>query len=126
MKNYDWSDKNILIVEDNKTNMVLLEHMLKTTDVNLFLGKNSKEFYLHINNKNISFDLILMDISLNENITGIDLIEYLNDNKFNIPVILQTAYDVEDLDYPNYDNIIRKPINRIKLLEMIDKIFTKN
>ena len=111
MKNYDWSNKNILIIEDNKTNMVLLEHMLNSTNVNLQLCKNSKEFHEYIDHNALSFDLILMDISLNEMVSGIDLANYLKDKNINIPVIFQTAYDAEDLDYPTNNNIIRTTTN---------------
>jgi len=107
---YNWSGKKILIVEDNGINCLLFEHILRETDLDFNFARSSKDFFNLINN---TYDLILMDINIGEDISGIDLIEYMLINDIDIPVIIQSALDDNSLDIDSikHIDIIRKPIN---------------
>lgn len=120
----DWSDKKILIVEDNDINYLLLEHMLKPSGIIIDYAKNSNTFFELITKNN--HDLILMDINLNEKISGIDLIKFMKNNDINIPIIIQTAYDEElihSISDIQYSDIISKPLNRDILFNKINNRF---
>jgi len=118
---YDWSDKKILIVEDNNINYLLLQHMLQITGILIDLAKNSNCFFKFISMNN--YDLILMDINLNEKISGVDLIKFMKSNNINVPVIIQTAYDEElihSISDIQHSDIISKPLNRDILFNKIN------
>lgn len=119
---YVWKDKKILIVDDVEINRELLRYILEVTESELYFAKSIEEFYNNI--KNNTFDLILLDINLGDaNTDGIDLMNYLIKNNIMTPVILQTAYDVNDIIDYDVKYVIRKPIRKTRLFEMIDKIF---
>jgi CheY-like chemotaxis protein len=115
---YNWVNKKVLIVEDTYANCLLLEHILNPTGIGITIVNDSGGFFNTIED---GYDLILMDVNLGEMITGIDLVKYMNRNDIEIPVILQTAYDVLDLDIADikYNGLIRKPISPKKLLDDI-------
>jgi len=117
---YHWQNKSILIVDDISMNQLLLKHILQQTKVNLFYAINSIQFFKIIDK--YYFDLILMDINLNESLNGIDLIKYLQSNEYNIPIIIQSANDCDVFDIV-VDDCIQKPIDSIVLLDKINKIF---
>lgn len=107
---YNWSGKKILIVEDNDINCLLFEHILKDLNIEFVFAKSSKDFFNLIQHK---FDLVLMDINISEDISGLNLIEYMMINDIDIPVIIQSALDDNSLDIDSikHIDIIRKPIN---------------
>jgi len=115
----DWNDKTILIVEDNWANAELLKYILRSTKAHLIFNKNSTEFFETIKTTS-DINIILMDINLGESdYTGIDLKKYLVDNNYNIPVILQTAYDSTQF-YD--DNTLHKPIVKENLFKLMIKL----
>jgi CheY-like chemotaxis protein len=119
----NWEDKTILIGEDELVNYRLLEMILSKTKVKLLHGSDGAEVLsLFKNNSNIS--LILMDIKMPV-MDGIETIQEIRKLNKSIPVIAQTAYTQEDekdrclnLGFNGY---ISKPINRIELIELIQK-----
>lgn len=120
----NWSNKKVLIVEDVYFNHFLLRTILFDTLIQIFIARNSMEFFKLI--KENTYDLILMDINLSEDLNGIDLIRYIQNIKIDVPVIIQTAY-TDDFKIDNdikYNAIIYKPIMTDILLNTIDEIFT--
>src|SRR3989339_71460 len=87
---YNWSDKLILIVEDEYTNYEYILGILEDTFVKiLYAPTATKAIELAEQNKNIH--LILMDIKLPD-MSGLEATKIIH--KFNpgIPVVAQTAY----------------------------------
>jgi CheY-like chemotaxis protein len=120
---YNWSNKKLLVVEDNDFNCLLLKHVLEDTGINIVFAMKSNEFIEYIETN--TYDLILMDIHLGEKTTGIDLIKHLHSNNIDIPVIIQSACDDDYLHYNNinYFDIIRKPLDIDILLNLINNAF---
>lgn len=123
-KKCDWSNKSVLIVEDNDTNYLLLEILLKQTHINIYRAMNGEKFYELFNNK---FDLILLDIQLPD-ISGYDILEYIKLNS-NVPVIIQSAFTSEE-DRLKSSSLganahISKPISWEMLSYEIKKIFNQ-
>lgn len=120
MTNYNWSDFKVLIVEDNELNFMLLE----PTKININYAKNSIEFFNAI--KTNVFDIILMDINLDEKLTGIDLIKYLKENEINTPVVIQSAYPQYEYKNVEFSKFINKPYTPKQVLDTINLILNKN
>ncbi len=123
----DFSNKRVLIVDDNKLNLkvaskFLAQHNIKTDEV--LDGYKCLE---KINN-NEKYDLILLDIMM-PGISGVETLKKLKEiPDFNIPVIAFTANAVagmqEEYLKEGFDDYISKPIE-IGELERIFKKFFK-
>ncbi|MCK4661363.1 MAG: response regulator [Bacteroidales bacterium] len=123
--NYNWSDKTILVAEDEDDSFLYINEILIKTKVNILRAKNGFEA-IEICRTNNNIDLILMDIKMPE-IDGYEAMSQIKKIRKDIPVICQTAYATESekkkcleagcLDY------ITKPIKTKVLLEKIAKVF---
>ncbi len=123
VKYKNWESKTFLIVEDLDYNFELIQAALKSTKVNLVRaihGKEAVEIYKKIN----SIDLILMDIRM-PIMNGYEATKEIKKINHNIPIIAQTAYAfVEEREKSiqvGCDDYITKPINKLYLLEVIEK-----
>ena len=119
----DWSDKAILIVEDDEYNAEYIYNVLKATNIGLHIVKSGAEASeLFESNDNI--DLILMDIKLPD-ISGFELTSILKKIKPNIPIIAQTAYAFSEEKSKilsiGCDEYLAKPLEYAKLNELINK-----
>lgn len=121
-KRYDWSNKTILIVEDERTNYNLLMIMLRPSKVKLIWAKDGREAIDQVRQNSSSIDLILMDIRL-PNVNGYEATLAIKKMNKSIPVIAQTAYamdvEVQKAMQSGCDAYITKPIDRAQLLETI-------
>jgi signal transduction histidine kinase len=102
-------------IDDNKTNV--------NYEVDAVL--NEKDFYKALNEKN--YDLILLDYKL-PNITGLELLEYIINNKKNTLVIMITAYAtfetaVQSTKMGAYD-FLAKPFSPEELRNSVKKATT--
>ncbi|MFP4448101.1 MAG: ATP-binding protein [Bacteroidales bacterium] len=124
-KTYNWPDKNILIVEDDKLNYEYLKEILSDTNANILQAKDGQSaIELCQENKNI--DLILMDIQL-PGIDGNTAIKEIKKINSDLPIIAQTAYALEEerkkILETGCNDYISKPINEKVLFRKIDHFF---
>jgi CheY-like chemotaxis protein len=124
--NYKFSNKTILVAEDEPSNYTLIKNILKNTGVKLFHAKNGTEVLKMMRTKN-SIDLILMDIKMPE-LDGIGAVKALRENKIKLPVIAQTAYVLSDdrkkCLQAGCDDYVSKPIQPRELLQKIHNFLT--
>lgn len=122
-----FNNELILIVEDEEINYHILRSIL--TSVNLSYerannGKKAVDMFLH--NK---YSLILMDIQLSE-MNGWEATMKIRENDSEIPIIAVTAYASDPSRKKSLEagcnDFITKPINKIKLIQLIDKYLNKN
>jgi DNA-binding NtrC family response regulator len=70
-------------------------------------------------------DLIILDMMLGENLTGIDVLQKIKDASYQIPTILITAYttpsNLINASKSGIVDIIEKPFSTKDLLEVVDK-----
>lgn len=122
MSENNWSDKSILIVDDDKLSGMLLDEVMKQQNAKTTIVNSVNKFFQKI--KSNKYDLVLMDINLGEETTGIDLANQMKKEKIDTPVILQSGSCDE---YPQKDincrDMIMKPIQLDSLLSKIKKIF---
>jgi CheY-like chemotaxis protein len=122
---YNWSDKQILIVDDLELNRLLLKLILEPTNIKIKFAENISQFNELITSSQ-PFNLILMDVFLGDpDITGIDLIRTIKSKGINTPVIILTAYDNEDIHLDIIvDGFIKKPFKSKLLLKAIGENLT--
>lgn len=125
MLDYNWSDKTILIVEDNIINFRFLELALKSTKINIIHVTNGQEA-IKICRSNSNLDLILMDIRLPE-MSGYETTENIRAFNPTIPIIAQTGHEAEeDLQKclnAGCNDYMRKPIITEQLIKVLHTYF---
>lgn len=118
----DWSDKTILIVEDEEMNYQYLKTVLRKTHANVLWAENGL-IGVNMAKKN-EVHLILMDIQMPE-MNGYESTRQILDNKPKIPIIAQTAHALKEEKSKCFEvgaiDYMSKPLNRKKLLELISK-----
>jgi len=109
---YNWGGKTILIAEDTEMNYLFLVEALKTTNVNILRAKDGEEA-IEVFKENPGVDLILMDINMPK-MDGFETTKRIKEIRKDIPVIAQTALNIEDARDKaaevGCDDFILKPI----------------
>ena len=115
----------ILIVDDEPSNIFLLEGLLSAEGFTVLTAFNGKEALVKV--KTEAPDVVLLDIMMPE-ITGIDVLEKLKSDPevSDIPVIMVTAKseaeDVAEALGKGAVEYIKKPINEIEMLARLRTI----
>ena len=117
---------NVLVAEDNKMNVLIIERFFKKWNVNFKIAENGKEALEYIQSSGIEFDLVLMDLQMPE-INGYQAaktIRGLSDKtKANIPIIALTAFAQTDIKEKTklhkMDGFMGKPFNPTKLYKLL-------
>jgi len=122
-----FNNELVLIVEDEEINYHILRSIL--TSVNLKYerantGKKAVDMFLHNN-----YSLILMDIQLSE-MNGWEATMKIREIDSEIPIIAVTAYASDPNRKKSLEagcnDYITKPINKIKLVQLINKYLNKS
>lgn len=119
-------EKNILIVDDNTTNILLVEAILGEEGFsNTFTANSAIEAYEALEAKKI--DAILMDIMMPE-IDGLEATEAIKSNKkfAHIPIIVVTATDDDETLKRSFSlgavDFVRKPVNQVELIARLSNV----
>ncbi|RXJ88711.1 hypothetical protein CRV01_08770 [Arcobacter sp. CECT 8983] len=119
----DFSNKTILLVEDNKLNQQIIEGILKGTKANLEIVSTGKNAIKKINNSS-SIDLILMDIQMPD-LDGYETTKIIRTKNKDIPIIALTANsqdeDIEKSHKCGMNDHLKKPIEIKKLYSTIKR-----
>ncbi|OQX77721.1 MAG: hypothetical protein B6D61_06735 [Bacteroidetes bacterium 4484_249] len=119
----DWTDKTILIAEDEDYSFNLLEILLKKSKAQLLRAKNGYEA-VNIFKSNDDIDLVLMDIRMPK-MDGFEATRKIKQVKPKIPIIAQTAFalseDKERIFQCGCEDYIAKPLNWGHLFNKIKK-----
>jgi signal transduction histidine kinase/ligand-binding sensor domain-containing protein/CheY-like chemotaxis protein len=120
----DFSDKNILIAEDDSTNYLFLEKLLRRTGAVIIHALNGLQAVsLAASNKDLH--LILMDIKMPE-MDGIEALKIIRESHNQVPVIALTAHalsgEVRKLKEAGFDNYVTKPIKINEFLHSLELI----
>jgi signal transduction histidine kinase len=113
-------DKHLLIVDDNTTNIILMQAILEEEGfTNIHSASCVMETYDILENEPIN--LILMDIMMPD-IDGLEALEAIktNDKFSQIDVIMVTATDDDDTLKKSFElgavDFVRKPVNQVELI----------
>lgn len=119
----DYSNKTILIAEDEPYNYQLIKILLSHTGANVIWANDGQET-IDLLNMYSNIDLILMDIKMPVK-DGIEATKEIRKKNKKIPIIAQTAYaqtgDRQKTMAAGCNNYISKPIEQKKLFEIISK-----
>ncbi|MCX6163401.1 MAG: response regulator, partial [Ignavibacteriae bacterium] len=119
------SDKsfNILLIDDDKNVSDLISNLFKGRNYS-FADTEEKAYGLL---KKQKYSLILLDINLGLNVSGIDVLKKIREIRGyeNVPILALTAYamlgDKEKFLNAGCDDYISKPFNRNELFNLINK-----
>ena len=124
MVKYDWSDKVILVVEDEHINFRYIQEILKRTSAEVVRAENGQEA-IDIA-RSMPLDLILMDIKL-PILDGYEATRKIRESNTTVPIIAQTAYvmsgEEEKTKDAGCDAYLTKPLRLNVVLETIDSFF---
>lgn len=119
----NWSEKTILVVEDEEVNRFFFETALKITNVTILFAETGWEG-LALAEKNENIDCILMDIRL-PGIDGYEVTRKIKEKRSDIPIIAQTAYALSNDRAKAFDSgcdeFLSKPIKLGNLFEVLKK-----
>jgi len=119
---YQWSSKNILVVEDDESSAFLLNEFLKNTGAKIIYATDGRDAVDYVRD-NPETDLILMDILLPEK-DGLTATREIKSFATHVKVIAQTSYafsvNAKEAEQAGCDAFITKPLNMSLLLEKID------
>ncbi|HQA75858.1 MAG TPA: response regulator [Salinivirgaceae bacterium] len=122
-ENINWSNKTILIAEDDISNTLYLTETLRKTKVNIISVKTGQEAIEEVKSGRY-IDLILMDIKMPV-IDGLTATKEILKIDPNIPIIAQTAYafieDIERAKKAGCIDFIPKPMKSAELISKITK-----
>jgi len=115
---------NILLVEDNKTNQLVILGLLEDSNMDIDIANNGQEA-IEIYDKNPSkYELILMDLQMPV-LDGYEATKYIREKNKKIPIIALTANamkeDVEKTKAVGMNEHLNKPIEVEKLYETLLK-----
>ena len=122
------STEHILVVEDNRDTQILLKYLLDA-QFSLTIVPGVTEALEQTSNS--PFDLLLVDINLGEQRTGVDLLRILRDieDYRDVPVIAITAYampgDPQRFLRMGFNAYISKPFSREELFKVIDELLPR-
>ncbi|PCH70761.1 MAG: hypothetical protein COC06_03660 [Bacteroidales bacterium] len=124
IKSIEYTNRNILIAEDVKSNFNYLNAIIELTDANVIWARNGKDAIEICETNDPHIDLVLMDMRMPE-IGGLDAIKQIKSINSSIPVIVQTAFTLnnerEECFEAGADEFITKPINPHRLIEVLQK-----
>ncbi len=116
-----WKDKTILIAEDEESNFLYLEAVLKKTGVNIIWARNGDEAITACQD-NHGIDLVLMDLQM-PILNGYAARDSIKALCPGLPQIAQTAFAMADDEKrameAGFDAYISKPIRKSNLLSMV-------
>jgi len=122
-KEMDWTDKTILIAEDEDSNYLYLEAVLQKTGANIIWARNGEEAIEACKNAD-KIDLVLMDLQM-PNLNGYQAREVIKELSPETTQIAQTAFamagDEKRAMDAGFDAYISKPIRKNNLLAIVGR-----
>lgn len=120
---FDWTNKTVLVAEDEESNYVLLQYILQGTNVTIQWVKNGEEAVDYCQS-NGDVDLILMDIKMPV-MNGLTATQLIKKSNKNLPVIALTAFaaenDREESINAGCSDYMSKPIDADNLMLLMHK-----
>jgi CheY-like chemotaxis protein len=117
------SSRSILLVEDQKYNLMVLKKMLEYMEFDVITAENGKEA-VDICQKINEFDLILMDLKMPV-MDGYSAMKEIKKILPEMPIIAETAYalagDEKKIIEAGFDDYLPKPITRESLSAVISR-----
>jgi PAS domain S-box-containing protein len=122
-EDYKWSDKTILIIEDDMLGCEFLKEIMEPTKVKILIAENGL-VAIKLIKSNPDIDLVLMDLRIPK-MDGYTATSEIKKLRPELPVIAQTANALPEdrirAEEAGCDDFITKPINRKEFLMTVNK-----
>ena len=122
---FDFSDKVVLVVEDNQISFKLIHAVLKQVKTNVVHASNGKKAIEECAS-GTHFDLVLMDMQMPE-VDGLEATRRIKQIRPDLPVVATTAntYDETALACreAGCDGFLTKPLQFRKMFELMQSFF---
>ena len=122
----DLEGKRVLIVDDNQTNLKILEIQLEQWKLIPYLASSAREALAFLNyNENETIDLVITDMQMPE-MDGVELATAIRARK-NLPpiIMLSSIGDETKKIYPDlFSFILTKPVKQQRLLKSLHLVLT--
>ncbi len=116
----------ILVVDDEELNQRYISHILKDAGYRVEVASDGIVGLMQISRE--KFDLILSDINM-PNLDGFQLLEYMNVNEYDIPVVFMSGNTGKDIEIKGLKmgavEYIRKPFDKEILLLRLEKVLSQ-
>jgi len=120
--------KKILLVEDQFINANLIADIFEDTGAEIINAGSATDAVLKVT-QDSTIDVVLMDIQLPD-YDGIEASRKIKALRPNLPIVIQTAFALEDYvtrsKEAGCEYFITKPLNTVKLYEILKSILSKN
>ncbi|MBK8805476.1 MAG: response regulator [Bacteroidales bacterium] len=120
----DWSEKTILVAEDEENNYKFIKAALKKSNAKILWAKDGEEAITVVQQNLKQIDLILMDIQMPK-MNGYDATKIVKEIDPSIPIVAQTAFAMSGSKIKCFesgcDSYIAKPYKAKDLVEVISK-----
>jgi CheY-like chemotaxis protein len=124
---FDFSDKLVLVVEDNEISFKLIHAVLTQVRANIVRASNGKEA-IEACFSNTVFDLVLMDLQMPE-VDGLEATRRIKQIRPHLPIVATTANTFDE----NYiackeagcDGFLTKPLQFRKMFELMQSLFER-
>ena len=121
---YNWSNKHILVAEDEELNWLFVREMLRQTGATIHRALNGREVVTKA--RKLAPDAILMDIKMPE-LSGIEAARKIRKFNASVPIIAQTAFvmaeEKEESIKAGCNHFVTKPLDRTTIMELINSYF---
>ncbi|WGW01818.1 response regulator [Vibrio sp. YMD68] len=124
--NFSPEMKNVLVVEDTKTNQMVIRLLLEKHGYNVTTLSNGREAVEHLNNDSANkIDVVIMDISM-PIMDGLTATKEIRTFNKAIPIIALTAHamekDKQDCLEAGMNMFVSKPIRRQEILQALYEV----
>ncbi|MEM7297440.1 MAG: ATP-binding protein, partial [Bacteroidota bacterium] len=117
----------VLLVEDNKMNVLIAKRLLEKWEMDVELAKNGKEAIKMAESS--TYDIILMDLQMPV-MDGYDATQILREKGFKLPILALTASAMfektEKMEKVGLDGMVTKPFNPHDLFDAISHQLKKD
>lgn len=125
MTSIDYSDSDILIVDDNKSITYVLERFMDLEGYSTETAKSGEEALYLIRVLKKKYRLMLLDINMPGGMHGVDLCLEIRKHDEETPIYaisgLQSLFVLADVQAAGFSGYLEKPILREHLAELIKK-----
>lgn len=115
--------KLVLIVDDNVDNRVIIGEMLFESKMRPVICSSAKEAIRMVKRKRYNFSVALIDICMPD-ISGTELAKQIKELEPEITIVALSSLD-ESIDMKYFHSMIRKPLNKMRVLDCLMKIYHK-
>ena len=123
--NFNWSDKTVLIAEDDQFSFMYLKEVLNVTKINIIHAENGLRAFSECL-KNPEISAVLMDIKMPV-VNGLESTRLIKKYKPEITIIAQTAFampdDKERCINAGCDDYLTKPVIPEELFTKLIQVF---